>query len=327
VRILLSLFSTAAFALGQSHPSWWTLASPEATAIVGIHWDNLKQSVFAEPIAGELASTGSLGFPDLPCLKEASQILISSPSLLAIVNGPFDSKTVSTQAAAAHMKLSVYNNVLLWISPGKTLSVAQMSDKLLLIGQKKTLEDAIDRDAAESDRHYSPLLARAARFQSTDLWVVASHLPDPLASLFVPIESEAKGFEGGATVRDGLHLEATLDAGSENAAQVIGETLRNSISSLPAVAHDLQVTVESQHVLLTLGVTQQNFTSGLRQPATTAQPAASPTPFSVPAPIASPISLAAPAAVPMPEPTGPQVIRIFGLDDGPREIPLPPPPQ
>jgi hypothetical protein len=316
VRILFGLFSTAVFALGQSHPSWWTLASPEATAIVGIHWDNLKQSVFAEPIAAELSSNGTFGFPDLPCIKDASQFLISSPSLLAIVNGSFDAKTVSTQAAAAHMKVTVYNNVVMWIAPGKTLSVAELSDKILLIGLKKTLEDAVDRDAAETDRHYSPLLARAARFQSTDLWVVATQLPDPLASLFVPIESEAKGFEGSASVRDGLHLEATLDAGSENAAQVVGETLRSSIATLPAIAHDLQVTVEAQHVLLTLGVTPQHLASGLRQPITPPQPVS----MATPAP-------PEPPKIANPQETGPQVIRIFGLDEGPREIPLPPPQQ
>src|SRR5271167_1002831 len=220
--LLAASLATATLALGQSHPSWWTLASPEATALVGIHWDNLKQSVFADPIAAELSSTGSLGFPDLPCLKEATQLLISSPGLLAIATGPFDAKTVSLQAAAAHMKPAIYNNVVLWISPGKTLSIAELSDQLMLIGLRKTLEDAVDRDAAETDRHYSPLLARAARYQSKDLWVVASQLPDPLASLFVPIETPTKTFEGSVSVRDGLHLEATIDAGSEDAAATVG---------------------------------------------------------------------------------------------------------
>jgi len=100
-----------------------------------MHWDNLKQSVFAEPIAAELSSTGSLGFPDLPCIKDATQILISAPALLAIATGPFAAKTVSLQAVAAHMKPAVYNNAVLWISPAKaTLSIALLSDQLMLIG-------------------------------------------------------------------------------------------------------------------------------------------------------------------------------------------------
>jgi hypothetical protein len=324
----MSMLATTVFALGQSHPSWWTLASPEATAIVGIHWDNLKQSVFAGPIAAELSSTGSLGFPDLPCLKDATQMLISSPALLAVATGPFSPKTVSVEAVAVHMKATVYNNVVMWISPGKTLSVAQLSDQLLLIGSRKTLETAIDRfeetrDTAETARHYSPLLARAARYQSKDLWVVATQLPDPLASLFVPIETETKTFEGSVSVRDGLHLEATIDAGSEDAAAAVGETLRSSISTLPAVAHDLRVTVDAQRVLLALEVTQQHFDSGLREP------------VAAPAPVASPSAITPPAAIPLPtpavaeapKPASPQIIRIFGLDEGPREIVLPPPPQ
>lgn len=317
MHVIFILFVATTIALGQSHPSWWTLTSPEATALVGIHWDNLRESVFAEPISAELASTGSLGFPDVPCLKDAKQILISSPALLAIATGSFDPATLRTQATAAHMKPASYKNVALWISPGKTLSVAELSspsgDQLLLIGLRKTLEAAIDRyedrfeekadqGPAGTDRHYSPLLARGALFQSKDLWVVANQLPDPLASLFVPIEAETRNFEGSVSVRGGLHLEATLDAGTDDAAETIGETLRGSIPTLPAIAHDLQVTVEAQRVQLTLEVNQQQLVSGLRQ---TVAPK--------------------PVEAEAPKPAGPQIIHIFGLDEGPREIVLPPP--
>jgi hypothetical protein len=312
------LFVTGVFALGQSHPSWWTLASPDATALVGMRWDNLKQSVFAEAISAELASTGSLGFPGLPCLRDANQILISSPALLAIVTGSFPTATLSQQTSAAHMQPATYKNVTLWISPGRTLSVAQLSDQFIIIGLRKTLEGAIDRfeetrEGAEFERHYSPLLARAAHYTSKDLWVVATQLPDPLASLFVPIENESKNFDGSISLQNGLHLEGTLDAGSDNAAQIIGENLRGSIPSLPAVAHDLQVTVDAQRVLLALEVSPEQLVSGLRQ--TSAPPVA-------PAPLPVPVAAEA-------KPAGPQVIRIFGLDEGTREIVLAPtkPPQ
>jgi hypothetical protein len=110
-----------------------------------------------------------------------------------------------------------------------------------------------------------------------------------------------------------LHLEATLDAGSDNAAQVIGENLRGSIPSLPAVAHDLQITVDAQRVLLALEVSPQQLVSGLRQ---TSAPPTTPAPLPVPEAAET-------------KPAGPQVIRIFGLDEGTREIVLPPtkPPQ
>jgi hypothetical protein len=86
----------------------------------------------------------------------------------------------------------------------------------------------------------------------------------------------------------------------------VGETLRGSIPTLPAVARDLKVKVDAQRVLLTLEVNQQQLVSALRQ--TVAPPA--------------PIELEEP-----PKPVGPQIIHIFGLDEGPRQIVLPPPKQ
>ena len=61
----------------------------------------------------------------------------------------------------------------------------------MLVGARKTLQAAIDRSLMETGRTYSALLPRAARFSQTgDLWVVAVKLPDPLASLFVPLDAE-----------------------------------------------------------------------------------------------------------------------------------------
>jgi len=85
--------------MAESHPSWWTYASPEATALVGIHWDTLRLSPFAPAIASELADGGSLRFPDLACLHDAQQLIISSPALLAMVVGKFPAGLLQEQAA------------------------------------------------------------------------------------------------------------------------------------------------------------------------------------------------------------------------------------
>jgi hypothetical protein len=278
-----------------------------------MRWDNLKHSVFADAVAAELASTGNLGLPDLPCLKDANQILISSPALLAIVTGSFPTATSRQQTSAAHMQPATYKNITLWISRGRILSVAQLSDQLVIIGLRKTLESAIDRfeetrEGAGIDRHYSPLLARAARYTSKDLWVVATQLPDPLASLFVPIVNESRNFDGSLSLQNGLHLEATLEAASDNAAQIIGESLRGSVTFLPAVAHDLQVRVDAQRVLLALEVSPEQLVSGLRETST-------PPTTSAPLPVPETVE---------PKVAGPQIIRIFGLDEGTREIVLTP---
>jgi hypothetical protein len=330
VPALLLLLICAGSLRAESHPTWWTYASPEATALVGIQWDALRHSMLADAVGGELEASGSLRFPDLACVRDAHQIVISSPALLAMVTGNFPAAMVREQAARAGLKPATYRGVTLWIHPDKeTLSVAAISDALLLLGSRRTLESALDRTQPDAPRHYSPLLARAARFaQNADLWVVATRLPDPLANLFVPIESETQGFEGLLQVRNGLYLDAVLEAGSEPGALALAESLRGSMASLPAAVRGMQITADKTSVRLSLELSRAQVASGMRAPET---PATAPIPQTAPVPpVTMPVQVAVAtlALVPAPaaaEPVeGPQVIRIVGLDEGPREIVLPP---
>ena len=324
VRVFFWILIAASGAMAESNPSWWMLASPDATALVGIDWQNLKSSPFADAITDELGS--SIGLPPLPCLTDANEILISSPPMLAIVTGNFKTATLRQEAAKLSMKPAVYQGIELWISPGNsTLSVAQFGEQMLLAGSIKTLQAAIDRSLGQT-RRYSPLLERAARYSHADLWVVAGKLPDPLASVFVPLEVKTGGFEGYATVGDGLDIEASLDAGSEDAAAALAESLRQLIPEMPEIAQGLQVKVEARNVFLSLELDRDQFSAALRQPL--AAPEA-PKPVAVAPAAVTPVAATPVAATPAPppepaKPAGPQVIRIFGLDGGTREIVLPP---
>jgi len=312
----------------------------DATAVVGIQWQNLKSSPFADAIWGELSS--DIGLPPLPCLADARQILIASPGLVAMITGNFSPATVRAQAAKLGMKAGSYQSVNIWLASEKSgLSIAQVSDQLLLAGSRAALVAAIDRSLAER-RHYAPVLSRAARYSRADLFVVTDRLPDPLASIFVPLDlaagAQTGGFEGYVMVGDGLTLEASLDAGAEDKAEIIGANLRQSIPLLPAVVRGLEVHVDAKNVFLSLKVEEAEFNSELRAPAaaapqvprapqTVAAAPMPPAPVAAPVPVAPPVPVAAlaPVVPPVPPvPNGPQVIRIFGLEEGPREIVLPP---
>ncbi len=296
----------------ESNPSWWRLAPTDSTAIVGIEWQSLKDTPFGAPVAEELGT--SIGVPELPCLTNAAEILIASPPMLALLSGKFDAATLRAQAIKLGMRPANYQGVELWIATGKTtLSIAELSDQLVLAGDRSTLMSAIDRSLGER-RRYSPLLERAARYQEADLFVVADRLPDPLASIFVPIEGKTRGFDGYVSLATGLSVEASIDAGSADNAAAIAESVRQSIPSLPDAAQSIQVKVDASNVFLSLELDQTQFTAGLRT--APARPAA---------PQAAPQSAAtAPKPAEQPAPSGPQVIRIYGLDGGPREIVLPP---
>lgn len=319
--------------------------------------------------------------PALACLNQAKQFLLSAPAFLAVVYGDFAAAELHAEAAAQSMKPTSYRGVELWISPGRTtMSLARVSDQILLVGLRKTLESAIDRNQpdnpADRDRRYSPLLPRAARFSGHELWVVATQLPDPLASGFVPVDVEARGFEGSVNLSDGIRVEATLATGSPDEASALEGRLQRLAPSLPPVARGLQVVQAGDQVVLAMVVSREQLAANLRSgsgapttnvattavatsplPATVPRPAAPPALAStphvpaaraevaqtalaasvpMPAPIApraaTPIDTAANAALsqsPQPEakaisvpakPSGPMVIRILGLDDGPREI-------
>ena len=302
------LLFMAGTSFAESHPAWWRYASPEATALVGMQWEHLRTSLFAAAISGELSGDGGLGFPDLDCIKQARQILISSPALLAMAAGDFPAETLREQAVTKGLKRAVYHETEIWVTPGKdTLSIARISDQLVLLGFLTTLKDAIDRSLMEeASREYSPLLARAARHTQDDLFVVAASLPDPLAGLFVPIDAEAEGFEGGISLQGGLRLGALLTAASEEAAEQLGKSLQQMVATLPPAARGIEIAIDQKSVTLSLAVSEQALDAGLKGSAPAVTPA---------------VANAAPPPVPAaPKPSGPQIIHIYGLDGGTREI-------
>ena len=348
----LTLFAfCAAFATAQSHPSWWTYASPDATALVGIQWDALRNSPFASAVEAELSSTGPLAFPDLECLQQARQIVISSPELLAAEAGSFPAAAVNQQAQRAGLHRLVYRGVTLWVpDSAEKPGIAQMSEQIVLVGARKTLQSAVDRSLLETGRPYSGLLQHAARFAQTgDLWVVAVRIPDPLASLFVPLDAHGSEFEGQVSLRNGLSVEASFDAASTDAAAAIADHLKQEAQTLPSFARSLDATSDRRTVNIELEASAEDVEAALRAaPAPPVAPAApvaapapapkppavpavvtaasvpSPKPAAAPGPLAQ-VAAAAPLTPPQPEPPPqPQVIRIIGLDSGPKEIVVPP---
>jgi hypothetical protein len=302
--VLLSMGTSSA----ESHPSWWRYASPDATALVGIQWEHLRTSPFADAISGELSGDDGLGFPDLDCLKNARQIVISSPVLLAMAAGDFPAATLREQAARKGLKRAVYRDVEIWVTPGKeTLSIARMSDQLVLLGLLKNLQDAVDRSLLEeANRGSSPWLARAAHYAQDDLWVVATGLPDTLADRFIPIDVEAQGFEGGVSVQGGLKVKAAFTTSSEESADRLVETLKGMLVTMPLATRGIEIAIDQNHVTLSMAVSEQQLAAGLKTAATVVAKAA-PKPEPKPEPVAA-------------KPAAPQVIRIYGLDEGPREI-------
>jgi len=304
VGIFLLLLMAASLAMGQSFPRSWNYVAPDATALVGIEWQHLRDSFLADAVTSELSSSGRLGFPDLPCLWNSREILLAGPDLLGVATGSFPAATVAAQAASLGMQPMDYDGVRLWIARGKDRrSLAQINDNLLLIGWKETLEAAIDRSLLTTGRQMSPLLARGARLASNfDMWISATALPDPLVSVFVPVEFETADFDGGLSARNGLVLDAHYSMGTPQNAGESADYFRQAVPDFHPLLRGMNVIEDGELVRLKLQVSSQELADQLRPPAP---------------PKTEPVE--AP-----PPPAKPRTVHIVGLDDGPREIPLPP---
>jgi len=304
VGIFFLLLMAASLAMGQSFPRSWNYVAPDATALVGIEWQHLRDSFLADAVTSELSSSGRLGFPDLPCLWNSREILLAGPDLLGVATGSFPAATVAAQAASLGMQPMDYDGVRLWIARGKDRrSLAQINDNLLLIGWKETLEAAIDRSLLTTGRQMSPLLARGARLATNfDMWISATALPDPLVSVFVPVEFETADFDGGLSARNGLVLDAHYSMGTPQNAAESADYFRQAVPDFHPLLRGMNVIEDGELVRLKLQVSSQELADQLRPPAP-------PKTETVEAP---------------PPPAKPRTVHIVGLDDGPREIPLPP---
>jgi len=290
--------------MGESYPRAWNYIAPDSSAIVGIEWQQLRESFLADALSVELSGSGRLGFPDLACLRDAREILLAGPDLLGVASGSFPPPTVAAQATALGMRSADYDGVRMWIAPETSgRSVAQVSDTLLLIGFRDTLKAAIDRNLLTAERQSSPLLARGAHLAATyDLWITATALPDPLVSVFIPFDLESADFEGGVNIRRGLILDAHYDMATPEDAELSADYFREAVPGFHALLHGMNVIEDGNSVRLKLQVVPQELAQHLRPP--------EPEP-------------AKPAAVAPKAPAQPQSVRIVGLDDGPREFPLP----
>jgi hypothetical protein len=211
---------------------------------------------------------------------------------------------VAEQATSLGLRSVDYDGVRMWIAPGtRRRSLAQVSDTLLLIGFRDTLEAAIDRSLLTAERQSSPLLARGAHLAATyDLWITATSLPDPLVSVFLPLHLESGDFDGGVSVRRGLVIDARYDMATPEDAETSADYFREAVPGFHALLHGMNVIEDGSSVRLKLQVAPQELAEHLRP--TEPQPA-------------KPV-----AAAPQ-EPAKPKSVRIVGLDDGPREFPLP----
>jgi len=337
LRIMLALL--LCFSLqGQTDARLWRYLHPDAKAVIGVDWSRFQQSVIWTILQQRM---GALPLPVLPFLKDIDRIVLSSPGapeagkqeapILIAVHGHFAPDSVRKALVDMGAHKQTYGKFTIYRPKGKAagqdLGFLIVDPQTVLIGDLGSLCAAVDRSEFTPVTP-GPTLARAAELDATnDFWAVISN-PNVLASERLQgflagddLSELGRGLEFGLSFRDGFALNVSLKTGSEAMAKHLVDQISQAIKlslkdkpTNPALAEmgkKLKVVAAGDTVSMNLHLTRDEVerSSRLYQASLRNAP---------PKPLV-PLNLDLPTP---PKPEEKMVIRIDGLDGGPREVPF-----
>lgn len=306
--------------------SVWVSCRSGARMLAGIEWRRVLASPPGRELREKIIETGLR----TDWFDGVERIVISSPGtnwvgeerppLLIAAEGRFDLEQLKALALRRlphfHRRRGVE---LLEENPGSgpPLAVALVSPQLVLLGDASAVRTAVDSPDASHNCAANPLLTRAAELAGkNDLWFVAEFPPDLPASHAAGEAALAASIEraqAGLSLREGFSLQAALTTRSaEDAQKVAGEiqlllARKMAGHSGPDPTRNLQLFTDGPAVKLALEMSDGEFQALWRE----AEPAL--------------LAAVAPEARHLaeePAASKPRLIRIYGLAEGVREIPL-----
>ncbi len=331
----------------------WDLGHPDAKLMMGINLKNLRASALGEAFRSQMRSQplqmGQAGMA-LGFLEQIDRVFISSPALsklptklagkgaprenppfLVIVEG-----TLPVQQLLAFLpgSLQRYRTVDVFRGAKPTdPSIAMLDTRTTVLGDNKSVLAAIDR-RAHTVQAESTTLARARQLASThDFWVLAtdslSQFQPSNANLPSAFAADMKGIDAGFTFRDGMQMELSLTMTSEMAAAQLYQLVSGQIAlaqtqnpDMAEAARKLRIASQGNQLRASISLSKDEVEEQLRK----FQAARAGTGIAVGRPPAQLTRPSAPRTPRLqttnPPPPPPGKVRIYGLDEGVREIPL-----
>ena len=215
------------------------------------------------------------------------------------------------------------------------MALALVSPETLLLGDLASVKAAIDhRETADSASTESPLFARAmALAADNDLWLVSEISPTDFAqgggdnAQFL---KDMESIEIGLSLQDGLGAELSLGTASPESAQnlagglqfMLGMMLSSQQNSEAGarISEKLQVSTEDTRVRLALELDQTEFANAFRDMSPALSFGGSGAEVDVQGAVQGSDSRSAEQEPALPAEE--QVIRIWGMEGGPVEIPM-----
>lgn len=297
--------STAA---GDAAP--WRFVHPNAKALIGVNWRAMAASPLSATIRKQIPGSQTEG---MEFVEQLDRLLLSSPGpasagqkdapFLVLLEGRFNLVDLRQRAAEEGARDSAYKLVEV-LSPrdASEPSIAILGPHEILLGDRQSVTMAIDRRNALPGNN--PLFERAAELAAAnEIWAVFATPPRAVSAdkfAAMPFTADIESLEGGLSLKEG-GVRLRLNAKSPGAAKTLAanvQAMLNLVASRNGAAdalRDLDVAIDGASVRLALHVDPRQW--------------------------APPAPAVAKAAAP-PRPPERQVIRIYGLDEGVREIPF-----
>ncbi len=328
----------------QTDPALLRFVPPGSKALISIDWKTLRTSHIGTLLREKFVDAPGSAIPGAEFLDDVDRCIISSsgrvagdetsePPMLVVVRGRFDLAKVRKTLAEHGAKPQLYNSIQVYRPQGKNardMAFVLLDAQTILIGDAASIFASLERGANPSPgTEASSLLARASEMDSRyDVWALMTGLQamanDRLMGLLAgggSFSSEPRGFEAGISLKNGLAADITFLFPNEPEARSMASEFSKLMKAVikdkiggPAMLdleRKLKVTAEGGTAKISLRLTPQEFEKNARIFAATHSQ-----------PVVAAADVAPQAAIPVPVNAAPKVIRIEGLDDGPREIRL-----
>lgn len=351
-------------AAAQAVPLAWEWAHPDAKIVAGIDVRGFRDSSFGQSAGqiwtGQPQQPGldfsKIRIPGVELLNDIDRVLISStgemtpapketagrpavarptgaPAFLLVLEGNFPA---AHYQALLHGPKRTYRTMAVYkTSKSGDGAIAVVDERTLLVGDEKSVFGALDR-RGRALSSTNGVFARAAELAAAnDFWLIATSLGTTIPSssaagalgMASQMASQLDGLELGASLKDGLRLDFALTAKTDATAQMLVAMLTAQMQmaannqATPQAAElleKLQISSEGKRMTMHLALSKEELERQMRE-AQAARLAGAGTRVQPKAAVAA----AEPVAKPV-EPQGPRKIRIVGLAEGVREIPLAP---
>jgi hypothetical protein len=313
---LVSSFLIGSAAFAQAPTQDWRFAHPGATLVGGFRIKAVLDSPLVNTLIAQAAakdpSSGALVGMARTMLGGVSEVHFSirdmgkgkDPDVLALITGQLDESIVTAMAK------------------GKA-GVHRIDANTVLLGEGQSLEDAVARMSKPATGLQARALDRSKTLGTYDLWI-AGTLPE--LPMTIPVLASMHGVALGISMQSDLRMELALDMESAKMAEDLVSSARRSQVKQPGLGAALQSEVDGSTARFQITLpgdqviqaVQQGIANGTAQ-----SPLAGILGTSLGSTGLPTFTSTTPAPAAPPEPMR-GTVRIYGLEEGTREVKVEP---